>query len=208
MLLAAEGGSPAVAGSPAEAGSRAAAGSSAEAQSSVAAAVAGLPAVEDAYKLLHQAHRGPGHAISSPEAAAAWLREEWVSMGETRPGEVLFESLLESAPFVRVHLRPYRDLGGTPDSMLAAFLRSAEEPADSLAFQQAWTELRRAIVEGMTPFTLSAYDTLDTQARAHGYPPIHHSEAFTQSRAPVYRVLARAEAKRLLRGLPDQGHRH
>lgn len=175
--------------------------------SPVTAAVASLPTVEDAYKLLHQAYRGPDHAIHSPEAAAAWLREEWVSMGETRLGEALLESLLEVAPFVRVHLRPYRDLAGTPDSMLAAFLRSAEAPDDSLAFLQAWADLRGAIVEGRTPFTVSAYDTLDALAREHGYPAIHHSEAYRRSHAPAYRVLTRPEAKRLLRGLPAQGHR-
>jgi hypothetical protein len=159
--------------------------------------------VEDLYKLLHQAFHGPGHAIPSRASADAYLREEWTTPGGSMDEEPLIEALLAGAPFVRVHLRPYRDRGGTAAALLEAFLRSAAIPTDPRAFVTAWLDAGRMIEAGRIPLDADAYRTLDAQAAAAGYPAIHHSAAYLERARPAYRVLARSEAEQLERELPD-----
>jgi hypothetical protein len=154
--------------------------------------------IEDLYKLLHQAYLGPGHAIPSREAAESYLRREWEGLGATRASEPLIETLAEGAPFVRVHLRPFRDRGGTVDSLLEAFLRSASTQTDSVSFARAWTLARERIARGEIHLSLAGYDSLDALTRPLGYPAIHHSECYTVKTEPAYRVVAAREAERLL----------
>jgi hypothetical protein len=173
---------------------------------SIAADTSGF-GVEDLYKLLHQAWRGPGHAIPSPEAAAAYLASEWETLGPPREDERILEILAAEAPYVRIHLRPYRAAGGTQQMLLRAFLGSdrSREPsratADSAAFVQAWKEAGRLIGNGTIRLPLQAYISLDAEAAAAGYPAVHHSEAYEKQRQPAYRVVSRDEARALLEHL-------
>ncbi len=163
--------------------------------------------IEDIYKLLHQAYLGPGHAIPSREEAAAYLRDEWAGLGEPRAGEPLLEVLVEGAPFVRLHMRPYRALGGTEDSLLAAFLRSATAPVDSVSFARAWSLARVRIDSGELPLSIAAYDSADAELRPLGYPAIHHSPAYQKRFQPAYRVIAAGEAERLTGWLASRSDR-
>ena len=110
--------------------------------------------VEDLYKLLHQAYLGPGHAIPSREAAASYLEREWAEIGAALPGEPMVEVLAEGAPFLRIHLRPFRDRGGKVDSLLDAFVRSASVKTDSASFHLAWRLARVRIATGEIPLSL------------------------------------------------------
>lgn len=159
--------------------------------------------VEDLYKYLHQAYMGPGHAIASKQEAEAYLREEWSSLGAAQPGEQLLEVIAQRGPFVRVHLRPYRDSGGSLDSLFEAFLQSAETQVDSAGFIEAWTRSGAMIRAGQLPFQPSAFEKLESVVKQQGYPAIHHSEGYLKRRNPAYRVLSRAEAERLLERLKD-----
>lgn len=160
--------------------------------------------IEDLYKLVHQAFLGPGHAIPSREAAESYLRSEWREMGEGPAGVPLIEALWKDAPFVRVHMRPYRDRGGSPDSLLEAFLRSGSIPIDSTGFRGAWGSARGLIARGKLPLSVAAYDTLDGELRAMGYPAIHHSGLYEEKARPAYRVVSKLEAERLRQGLAQQ----
>lgn len=170
--------------------------------------VASPPAVDpgselaDIYKAVHQAYLGPGHAIPGREAAGAYLLREWAGLGVSAPEESLLVAGFPGAPFVRVHLRPYRDRGGTIDSLLAAFLRSGTVPVDSGAFREAWQGVGASIRRGDLPFAPAAYDSLEALLSSLGYPAIHHSAAYAAAHRPAYRVVARREAERLLRSLP------
>lgn len=157
--------------------------------------------LQDLYKAIHQAYLGPGHAIPSREAAQDYLQREWGSLRASAPGETLVVWGIDEAPFVRIHLRPYRDRGGASDSILAAFLRSGEVPVDSAGFRSAWGEVRESIRRGTLPFTRAEFDSLDAFLASRGYPAVHHSAAYTAAHRPAYRVVGRAEADRLLRAL-------
>jgi hypothetical protein len=161
--------------------------------------------VEDLYKLLHQAYLGPGHAIPSREAAASYLASEWAALGAPLPGEPLVEMLAEGAPFVRLNLRPFRDRGGTADSVLAVFLRSASVKTDSTSFRAAWALARARLMTGEIRLSVAAYDSVDAELRPLGYPAIHHSRTYEEHFKPAYRVIARLEADRLIRGSAAEG---
>ena len=158
-----------------------------------------LERIEDLYKRLHQAWMGPEHAVRSRKAAIEDLRREWEALGPS--GEVPEEliTILESgAPFVRVHLRPWRDRGGTKEILADSFVRSAlEHAASPESFRAAWRRTGEDIRCGRLPFESSKYADLDEKLGAAGYPPIHHSTAYAGALRPAYRVVHQAETPRL-----------
>lgn len=80
----------------------------------------------DLYKLLHQATEGAEHAVSDRASASAWLQRELGSLGAGPTGEEpLIDPLGDAARYVRVHLRPYLRRGGDPDTLLEAFIATA-----------------------------------------------------------------------------------
>jgi hypothetical protein len=163
------------------------------------------PAVEiqDAYKWIYQATQGGEHAAPSPKQAAAWLEKEWADLGPGSSGDPLVEPLGESG-IVRINLRPFRDAGGAPDALVAAFVRSAAAfKADRRAFEDAWLLLGERLSQGtIGRLTRADWERLDREARASGYPAVHHSAGFTDRRRPAYRVITKEEAERLIASLP------
>lgn len=139
--------------------------------------------------------------ISSREMASAYLRGEWEGLEPARPGEALVETLVIGSPFLRLNLRPFRDAGGSADSLLEAFLRSAEAPTDSASFARAWLAVGMGCGRGEFPFSRATFDSIDALVRPPGYPAIHHSAAYTSRYRPAYRVLTSSEADRLVNGL-------
>lgn len=163
--------------------------------------------LEDIYKALHQAWRGPGHMIASREAAAEYLHHEWSTLGPDTLGEAIVDTLIQGAPFVRLNLRPFREAGGAEAQLLDAFIRSAVAPTDSVAMVHEWREVGRACREGRLPYTPAAYDTLDGMVRPLGFPAIHHSGTYQDRHHPAYRVLTAEEALRLTAALPGRSQR-
>ncbi len=161
--------------------------------------------LQDLYKAVHQSFLGPEHAIPSREIAERYLRAEWAGLGPAAPGDTLLVTEIRGAPFVRLHLRGYRDRGGSIDSLLAAFLRSGAAPRDSARFRLTWEEVGERIRARGSRFEASAYDSLDARLSRLGYPAVHHSARYAAARRPAYRVVAREEAERLLRLLAGQG---
>jgi hypothetical protein len=160
----------------------------------------GLP---DLYKLIYQAWLGPGHAIPSRDGASAYLRLEWSALGRAGPEHddihkpPVIEVLSEGAPFVRVHLRPYRDAGGSMEELLEAFLRSASVPPDPEGFARDWARVRELVVAGALALTQAEYELFDRTARSAGYPALHHSRVYQVRARLAYRVVAKGEAGRV-----------
>jgi hypothetical protein len=163
---------------------------------------AGWFGLVDLYKALHQSYCGPGHAIPNPEAAATRLQDEWRGLQSAAPGEILIESLRPRSLFVRVHLRPYRDSGGSMPGLLEAFLRSAGTPIDPTGFTAAWRATGSLVERGRLPFAGSEFAALDERLLAAGYPAIHHSDDFERVLCPAYRLVDPVEADRLRGILP------
>ena len=82
--------------------------------------------IQDVYKLIHQAALGSEHAISRSESARKWMERELAEMGEGSD-EPAVDPISEDGQIVRVHLGPFVAQGGNPETLLDAFIRTANE---------------------------------------------------------------------------------
>ena len=160
--------------------------------------------IADAYKWLFHATRGGEHAIANEFAVRHWLDQEWATLGPPQPGEPLWVPLTADGRVGRLNLRPFKAQGGSADALHAAFLASANSfAADPARFRAAWNALGRDLE--LSPhghLTRAEWQRLDALARKDGYPARHHSPDYEKARAPAYRVLSAAEARKLRDSLP------
>lgn len=147
--------------------------------------------IEDAYKWLFHATLGGEHAVRDDSGPRAWMDREWSGLGAPTPGEPLVVALTPDRRLLRVHLRPYRALGGDRDMLLALFVRSAERfRGDRREFRATWEALgHRLARRPWRHLTASAWRRLDRRIRPGGYPAIDHSTAYLRRYDPAYRVI-------------------
>jgi hypothetical protein len=104
----------------------------------------------DAYKLLHQATLGSEHAMPSRAMAEQWLAREIATLG-AGPAEPLVDTLGMGGRFARIHLRPFLASNGIPDSLLNAFVRTAQEATrDTAQLACALEAVRQMTASGTT----------------------------------------------------------
>lgn len=157
---------------------------------------------EDAYKWLFQAALGGEHAVSDSAGARKWLETEWEGLGEppedstarspnSRPPEVLAESLRADGSILRIHLRPFKSAGGNPDVLLGVFVASARSfRGDKKEFLRAWSALGRRLEAGpIGRLDHESWKALDEISRPLGYPAVHHSKEYEERYRPAYRVV-------------------
>ena len=142
--------------------------------------------IQDVYKLLHQAALGSEHAISNPEGARKWMERELIDMG-SGSDEVTIDPISPDGQIVRVHLRPFIAQGGSPETLLAAFIRTANEfHGDKSLLESYWKT-----ATGMMQFSPVEMDEFIGPMRAQDYPALHHSSAYEKMYHPAYRVVLR-----------------
>ena len=154
----------------------------------------------------------PAPEVAAPEEEAREVAVSGPGSEELPPAfplEPLIEIPTPDALFVRVHLRPYRNRGGTVEALLQAFLRSASTPTDPAAFRRSWQEAGELLSAGRWParegLRFEDFAELDARARDAGHPAIHHSEEYLRRSDPAYRVVGRREAEALVRALTGGG---
>ena len=144
----------------------------------------------DAYKLLHQATLGSEHAIPSRDKAEQWLLRE-ISTLPAGPAEPLADTLGAGGRFARIHLRPFLAAGGIPDSLLSAFVRTAQEATrDTAQLACALEAMRQMTAAGESGWQADSVNRLLNEAQAAGYPAMHHSDVFEDAYHPAYRVVS------------------
>jgi len=142
--------------------------------------------IQDVYKLLHQAAFGSEHAISNPESARKWLERELVEMG-SGTDEVTIDPISPDGEIARVHLRPFTAQGGDPETLLTAFIRTANEfHGDKNNLEEYW----RIATGMMLSSALEMNDFIESM-REKSYPAVHHSFAYEKIYRPAYRVVWR-----------------
>ncbi|MGD9782039.1 MAG: hypothetical protein AB7V14_07790 [Kiritimatiellia bacterium] len=163
--------------------------------------------IEDAYKWILHAARGSEHALADEAGARKALDEEWAALGPPQADEPLWVPLAPKGRFGRLNLRPYRAQGGEPKPLLDAFLASARSyDASPARFLAAWKGLGRALKRNpQGHLAYSEWKRLDRTVRPLGYPALHHSPEFKQSRQPAYRVLTATQARPLIEALAGKG---
>ena len=150
-------------------------------------------AIDDLYKLLHQAALGSEHAVSDEARARDWLTQE---LGGLRlgPEEPLIDPISPAAEVVRVHLRPFvrRHLEG--ELLLGAFTRTAKQFQGSADWIVEYAETAAGLArEGLLRFGEDEVAEFVSRMKDAGFPAVHHSPGFEAEYRPAYRVVARHE---------------
>lgn len=147
--------------------------------------------ITDLYKLAHQSTFGAEHAIVDSAAARQWLDREWSTMG-TGPLESVYDTIAPEGTLVRLNLRAWRDEGGSPDVVLAAFLATGRVPMGSPdQFEGAWATVVSLASRKAIAFDADALIEYGQMMRARGYPAVGHSDAYRARSRPAYRVVRR-----------------
>jgi hypothetical protein len=155
---------------------------------------------QDIYKSFCQDNLGPGHLIPNPDYAKAYLleelqtyREDLDSMRYEKP-EVCYVPVGDNGNFVRVDLSVVLDSLITTETLLDAFVRSANE--GNISSENEWKEKWAAVEEVLRKdfqdipdlnMDLAAIDSLI----AEGHLILHHSEVFEKTYHPHYRIVAK-----------------
>ena len=144
----------------------------------------------DIYKLLHQAALGPGHAVSNPAAARKRLDEEVLAL-ERGSDEPAHDVISPDGRLVRIHLRTYLSSGGDPDTLLHAFVETANTyPASPEKLAKFCSCLGDFAATGQIPFARSDVVNYFENIARDGYPVLHHSSVYRDAYRPAYRVVA------------------
>ena len=154
--------------------------------------------IEDAYKWTFQATRGGEHAVPDTQSARKWMMGEWESLSaKTEP---IWEPLCKGDDIGRLNLRPFKARGGKPDDLLDAFLASSREyRSDGKNFATAWNELGKRLKKRSSGnLKYSDWLDLDTEMKAKNYPAVHHSKTYDEAVQPAYRIVTKAEMRKLL----------
>jgi len=148
-------------------------------------------AVEDLYKLIHQAAMGSEHALTDEARMRDWLLRELAGMGPG-PKEPLLDAISPDGAVVRVHLRPFVRMRFDSELLLNAFLRTAREFRRSAERLEEYAETAARLArDGVVSFAEGDVMAFVAQSRATGFPAVHHSAAFEAEYRPAYRVVAR-----------------
>lgn len=144
----------------------------------------------DLYKLLHQATMGSEHAMSDTAGVRAYLTRELATMGEGAP-EPMIDTIAPGAAIVRIHLRPWVAAGRSTDSLLAAFIATADRfRGDTARLGRSLAIAEQMIAAGGARFPVTEWRELVRTERSAGYPAVHHSTAYAEAYRPAYRVVA------------------
>lgn len=143
----------------------------------------------DLYKLLHQAAMGSAHAIEDRAGAKLWLDREVSVMGTAHP-DPMVDTIAPGGGVVLVHLRPWVAAGRSTDSLLDAFVATANAiPRDTATLVRYLAVADSLADQGRLPFSATAWRDLVMGLRRGGYPAVHHSPEYESAYRPAYRVV-------------------
>jgi hypothetical protein len=138
--------------------------------------------IQDVYKLIHQAALGSEHVVGNLESVQAWLKQELLEMGKST-AEPMIDPISADGKMVRVHLQPFIEYGGDPETLLTAFVRTANEfHGDKQTLENYW-----GVATRLGSFPRATMDEFIQSMK--GYPAVHHSEIYAQRYCPAYRVI-------------------
>ena len=145
----------------------------------------------DAYKLLYQCHMGPGHLITDIDSTKKYLHTE---LKKTKPDNSisLEEKISPDNKIVRINLAPFKSRGLDIDKLLDVFVNSANTcDRDIDSFIKDWNDLVKMSLNAEINLSPENMLELDKIVLEHGYPPVHHSDEYSQKNKPAYRVVLR-----------------
>lgn len=160
--------------------------------------------VQDIYKNFCQDNLGPGHLIPNPEAARTYLMSELQEYREDldnglyeMPAE-RFVPLGDNASFVRVDLSVVLDSLVDAETLLSAFVRSANDGyiLSEEEWKAKWANVAAVIRRDFPDIPDAARDLAAIDSLiAQGELILHHSSVFEATYHPHYRIVARQIAE-------------
>jgi hypothetical protein len=145
---------------------------------------------QDVYKLLHQTTMGSEHAVRDAETARAWLERDSSDLRDG-PVDPLFDLISPDKRIARIHLRPYLQTSRNLETLLEAFIRTANEyRGDKPRLENYLGHALQLAREGRLPVAAKQLETLVESLRQDGYPAVHHSRVYEEAYHPAYRVVA------------------
>lgn len=160
--------------------------------------------VQDIYKNFCQDNLGPGHLIPNPEAARTYLMSELQEYREDldkglyeMPAE-RFVPLGDKASFVRVDLSVVLDSLVDAETLLSAFVRSANDGfvLSEEEWKAKWATVAAVIRRDFSDIPDAARDLAAIDSLiAQGELILHHSSVFEATYHPHYRIVARQIAE-------------
>jgi hypothetical protein len=146
-------------------------------------------AVEDVYKLIHQAAMGSEHAVKNTLAVHDWMERELASMG-AGPTEPLMDPIRPDGRIVRIHLRPYIARSGSAFALVEAFIATANNFKGSIKdLDFYWATARQMAVDGDLPFDPQKMDKFFAKAHKANSEAHEHSAVYEKLYCPAYRVI-------------------
>jgi len=146
--------------------------------------------LEDVYKLLHQAALGPGHAVKDAAEARTRLEAEAAALG-SGPDEPAQDVISPDGRLARIHLRPWLAAGGRLEDLCSAFVQTANTwPPSPDKLAKFCGCLGDLAATGGLPFGKDEVVAWFDRIAAAGYPAVHHSEKYSSSYKPAYRVVS------------------
>ena len=142
--------------------------------------------IQDIFKFLFQSAFGCEHLVSDGNAALAYIRRESQRVSPDAPPR---SDRLEGG-YSRVHLS-WLNCGLSPETLAKLFSASARtEPDGRERLEEMISVAEGMICDGRIPLDPTEFTKELAAWEALGFPAIHHSEAFRESYAPAYRVIA------------------
>lgn len=141
---------------------------------------------EDVFKFLYQSAFGCEHLVTNEAAALEYVKKEYATL--PAGGEMRVEKL--DGGYSRVHLSSI-GCGLSPETLARLFCLSARKEADGKAeLERKLTVAGEMVRSGELPISAEDYAKKLSRWREAGYPAIRHSQAFRETYAPAYRVIA------------------
>lgn len=147
--------------------------------------------VQDWYKLLHQASMGSRHLGVDDSLIYAYLSGEWDRI-EGSNQQPLLEYISPDSSMVRLHLRPYKEAGGTPEAVFDAMKNTWDtfEPS-TVRLEEMLNELTQAASRGALNMQKETIIQFITEQKDSGFSAVHHSALYESEYRPAYRVIER-----------------
>lgn len=147
--------------------------------------------LRDVYKLLYQGVLGSEHMVTSSQAFAQRLVEEFETV-EPGSNDPLIEGVHPAGRIVRVNLRPYKALSDDLEALSNACLDTARRKWGTM---QDLHLIWKGVLDAFRNHELGAWSSKDIHeieqlVKLNHYPPLHHSISYRQAYHPAYRLVA------------------
>lgn len=147
--------------------------------------------VVDLYKLLQQSALGSEHAVRDEQSARDWLKRELTAKGDG-PDDPLMDPLSPDGQILRVHLRPYLEAGKNPETLLQAFIHTANEWRGSPDLLKEYGAAAARLAQlGTGVIRPEEIEAFFAKMEELDFPVVHHSKVYLRLYRPAYRVVAR-----------------